>query len=152
MFRSSPVISEVRLSRNYRFMYENFVVATQHETFLLMERDGDQVHLIKFDAPNIKYGAPNDEARGAHPLAKYGLGVYGLFEIHHSPWIKEALLANRSHPRHSDSLFAGQRHFVACFKDVMLEVRCRAIEEVTMTSAEVISLIADQVRVLDAEA
>jgi hypothetical protein len=149
MFNSSPVVSEVGLSRNYRFMYENFVVATQRQTFLLMERDGDQVRAIKFDSANIKYGAPNDEARGGHPLAKYGLGLYGLFEVKNSPWIIEAMTANRVHPSHSDSLFAGQRHFVACFKDVMLEVRCRNMEEVTMTSTQMFDLLASQIRDLD---
>lgn len=74
MFNLSPVVSEVQLSREYRFMYENFVIATQRETFLPLERNGDQVHALKFDSPNIKYGAQNDEARGGHPLSKYGLG------------------------------------------------------------------------------
>lgn len=132
-------------------MYENFIIATQRQIFLLMERDGDQVRAIKFDSPNIKYGAPNDEARGGHPLAKYGLGFYGLFEVKNSPWINEAIVANRSHPQHSDSLFAGQRHFLACFKDVTLEVRCRTIEEVTMTSTQVFALIADQIQDLGKE-
>lgn len=147
MFKSSPVVNEIRLSREYRFMYENFVIATQRETFLLIERDGDQIHAIKFDSPNIKYGAPNDEARGGHPLTKFGLGFYGLYEVKNSPWINEAIHANRHHPGHSESLFAGQRHFLACFKDVMLEVRCRTLEEVTMTSTQVTSLIADQIAV-----
>lgn len=40
---------------------------------------------------------------------------------------------------------------MACFKDVMLEVRCRTIEEVTMNSTQVLSLIADQIRDLDEE-
>lgn len=149
MFSSSPVINEVRLSRIYRFMYENFVIATQGQTFLLMERDGDQVRAIKFDSSNIRYGAPNDEARGGHPLAKYGLGFYGLFEVKNSPWIKESIAANRNHPRHSDSLFADQRHFVACFKDVMFEVQCKTLEEVTLTSLQISALITDQIRELD---
>lgn len=149
MFNSPPVVSEVQLSRCYRFMYENFVIATQSETILLMERDGDQVHAVRFDSPNIKYGAPNDEARGGHLLAQYGLGLYGLFEVNNSPWITEAVAANRIHPKHSESLFAGQRHFVACFKDVMFEVRCRNMEEVTMTSTQVFDLIASQIRDLD---
>jgi len=149
MFSSSPLVSEVRLSRRYRFMYENFVIATQHETFLLMERDGDQVRAIRFDSSNIRYGAPNDEARAGHSLAKYGLGLYGLFEVKDSPWLKEADAANRVHPRHSDSMFAGQRHFIACFKDVMFEVRCRGMEEVTMTSSQIFDVIANQIRDLD---
>lgn len=149
MFSSSPVVNEVWLSRRYRFMYENFVIATQNETFLVMERGGDQVHAIRFDSPNIRYGAPNDEARTAHSLAKYGLGLYGLFEVKNSPWLKESVAANWIHPRHSDSLFAGRRHFIACFKDVMLEVQCCNMEEVTMTSSQIFDLITNQIRHLN---
>jgi len=149
MFNAPPLVSEVQLSRDFRFMYENFTLVTQDETFLLMERDGDEMHALKFDSPNIKYGAPNDEARNGHPLAKYGLGLYGLFEVENSSWVTEAMTANRVHPSHSDKLFVGQRHFVACFKDVMLEVRCRNMEEVTMTSTQIFDLLASQIRDLN---
>ena len=40
------------------------------------------------------------------------------------------MTANRIHPKHNDSMFAGEMHFIACFKDVMLEVVCRDFEEV----------------------
>jgi hypothetical protein len=130
-------------------MYENFLVSTQHETYLLLERADDLVHGIKFDSSNIKYGGPNDEARAGHPLSKHGLGYYGLFEVKNSPWIKEALAANRIHPRHSDAMFEDQRHFVACFKDVMFEVRCRKMEEVSLSSSQVLELVSNQLSNLD---
>jgi hypothetical protein len=139
-----PKISEVKLSRDYRFMYENFVVLTQSGVYLLLERDGEKVYALYFDSANCKYGGPNDEAHGAHPLAKHGLGFYGLFEVENSPWIEEMMIANRVHPRHSDSLFEGRRHYIACFKDVKLECVCRAMKELTLSKAEVDSLIAKE--------
>jgi hypothetical protein len=130
-------------------MYENFVISTQQETFLFLEREGESVHTVKFDSSNIKDGGPNDEARSSHPLAKYGLGLYGLFEVTNSPWIKEAASLNRVHSQHSDRLFAGQKHFVACFKDVMFEVRCRTFEEVSLSPNQVLELISQQLGNLD---
>ena len=149
MFKSRPVVSEVELSREYRFMYENFVIATQRETYLLLERIGNEVRAIKFDSSNVRYGGPNDEARSGHPLAKHGLGSYGLFEVSNSPWVQEAITANRVHPKHSDSMFSNQRHFIACFKDVMLEVRCESMEEVALSSSQVHDLISLQLACLD---
>lgn len=60
-------------------MYENFVVATQAATYLLLEKHGRSIYALRFDSPNCRYGGPNDESHGGHPLAKYGLGIYGLF-------------------------------------------------------------------------
>lgn len=140
----SPQVVEVTLGKHYPFMYENFVIATQHDTYLLLEKHNDVIDVLHFDSPQIKYGSPNDEARSGHPLAKYGLGYYGLFEVRNSPWIREQMLANRVHPRHSDSIFEGERHFIACFKDVMLEVTCRSYEEKQMSVSDVEVLIQKQ--------
>jgi hypothetical protein len=78
-----------------------------------MEKNGDSIHALYFDSPKCKYGGPNDEAHGGHPLAKYGLGLYGLFEIENSPWVYEMMIANRVHARHSDSLLSNYRHVIA---------------------------------------
>ncbi len=136
-----PKVIEIVLSKHYRFMYDNFVIVTQHESYLLLERENDAVSVLHFDSPQLRYGSPNDEARGGHPLANYGLGSYGLFEVFNSPWIRDQMIANRVHHRHTDNLFEGERHFIACFKDVMLEVTCRSYEERTMSVAEVHAII-----------
>lgn len=140
----TPEVVEITLGKHYPFMYKNFVIATQHDTYLLLERHDDVVDVLHFDSPQIKYGSPNDEVRNAHPLAKHGLGFYGLFEVKNSPWIREQMLANRVHPRHSDNMFDGMRHFVACFKDVMLEVTCNSYHEKQMAVSEVDALIQKQ--------
>jgi len=137
MLRSKPRVSEVKLSRDYSFMYENFAILTQTGVYLLLEKDGDGVYALYFDSPNCKYGGPNDEAHGGHPLAKYGLGFYGLFEVENSPWIEEMMIANRIHPRHSDSLFSNDRHYIACFKDVKFESVCQTMKEVKLSKSEI---------------
>lgn len=142
---TTPKVVEIELSKHYRFMYENFVIATQSGIYLLLEKSNESVNLLYFDSPQLKYGLPNDEARGGHPLWRYGMKVYGFFEVQNSPWIREQMIANRVHDKHQDSLFDGKRHFIACFKDVMLEVTCRSYEERTMTVAEIEALIQRQI-------
>lgn len=133
----TPKITEIALKKHYKFMYENFVIATQQGVFLMLEKHGDIVTCLHFDSPQMKYGSPNDEARGGHPLFKFGLGFYGLFEVENSPWIKERMVANRVHPCHFD----GMKHYIACFKDVMLEVICLSYEEKQMSLLEIKSLM-----------
>lgn len=130
-------------------MYENFAVLTQGMIYLFLEKVGDTVFALRFAGSNCKYGGPNDEAHGAHPLAKCGLGFYGLYEVHDSPWIREMMIANRVHPRHSDSMFDGLRHFVACFKDVKFECVCREMSEVQLSRDEFSELVAQQLGYLE---
>ena len=131
-------------------MDESFVIGTQSDTYLLLEKNDDVVDALKFNSRAIKYGGPNDEGRGAHSLAKYGLRSYGLYEIENSPWIHEQMVGNRVHPRHTDSLFSGYKHYIACFKDVMFEVTCRSFEELHLSKKEINALINEQLNYLNA--
>ena len=149
MFEKEPKVSEVTLSRDYTFMYENFVILTQSAAILLLEKNGDSVHALRFDSPYCRYGGPNDEAHGSHPLAKYGLGFYGLFVVEHSPWIHEMMVANRVHPRHTDSMFSGYKHYIACFKDIKFESVCREMKEITLTKSEIDALVNKELRSLE---
>lgn len=104
--RSSISVTEVKLSRNYSFMYENFVLLTQHDVYLFLERVGDNTLALHFDSPYCKYGGPNDEAHAGHPLAQYGLGLYGLYLVENSPWIHEMMVQTESildMPTHSSA-------------------------------------------------
>ena len=150
MVESNPKVIEIKLNKHYRFMYENFVLATQSAVYLLLAKSGDRVDVLKFDRHTIfRYGAPNDEVRGSHPLSKFGLGFYGLYQVSHSPWVQEIIAANRIHPRHSDQLFEGLSHFVACFKDVTFEIIAREMREVSMDFAEFNALVATQLNYLE---
>jgi hypothetical protein len=150
MFQQSPKVSEVKLSRQYSFMYENFVILTQHAVYLLLEKSESTVYALSFNSPNCKYGGPNDEAHGAHPLARHGLGIYGLYEVENSPWLREMMVANRIHPRHTDDLFAGRKHYIACFKDVKFECACREMKEIALSENEIYSLLKEQLQNLEA--
>jgi len=137
----TPIIREIALRNNYSFQYEDFAVATQDCLHLLLGRDGTRLRALKFSGPSFKYGAPNDEARGGHPLFKHGSMFFGMYEVENSPWIYEQMVSNRVHPSHSDSMFAGHRHFIICLKDVTLEVTCRNFEEIELDESELISLV-----------
>jgi hypothetical protein len=149
MFSKKPKVTEVKLSRDYSFMYENFVVLTQHEAYLLLEKNDDVILALHFDSPYCKYCGPNDEAHGGHPLAKYGLGFYGLFEVENSPWIEEMMVANRVHPRHSDSMFSAYKHYIACFKDIKFESVCRNMKEVAFASSDLEAIVTGELRKLE---
>ncbi len=149
MFTKKPKVSEVKLSRNYSFMYENFAILTQNDTYLFLEKSGGEIYAIHFDSPHAKYGGPNDETHGGHPLAKYGLGFYGLYEVEHSPLINEMMIANRVHPSHSDSMFNNYKHYIACFKDVKFESVCRNMEEITLSNSDVMSLLSKELENID---
>ena len=144
MREAEPIVVEVHLQKHYRFMYENFVIATQGDAYLLVEKDGQKVSALKFNFRQLKYGSPNDEARGGHPLSAHGLGFYGLYEVRNSPWIAELMRANRVHPMHQDSMYGDLKHYIACFKDVMFEVVCDAMEEMQLSVDEVNALISKQ--------
>ena len=138
---TTPKVVKIQLSKQYRFMYENFVVATQSAVYLMLEKTNDTVNLLCFNSWQLKYGSPNDEARGGHPLWQFGMGFYGFYEVLDSPWIHEQMVANRVHDKHLDSHFKELRHFIACFKDVMVEVTCRSFDEQTMSVADFNTLI-----------
>ncbi len=125
-------------------MYENFVIATQSDTYLLLEKEQDAIYALKFDSKVVKYGSPNDEGRGAHPLAKYGKLIYGFYEVNNSPWIKEQMVGNRCHDRHKDSFFDNYKHYIACFKDVMFEITCTTYEEIQLSGSDISKLITKQ--------
>jgi hypothetical protein len=74
------------------------------------------------------FGAPNDEALKGHRLWGRGLSQYSLQEVIHSDWIADLERRNRVHPRHSERLFAGLRHFIFTFKEETLECVARALE------------------------
>lgn len=142
IFNQKPKVKEVSLQRNYKFMYENFVISTQSKLVLLLEKSENDIHVIEFNSIIFKYGSPNDEV--AHPLQKYGLGFYGFFEVENSFWIVELEQQNSQHTYHDSERFKKLKHFIAKFKDTTLEVVSEGFEEKIMTTDEVAHLINEQ--------
>ena len=148
MFAKKPEVIKLDITNEYKFMYENFVIATQSDTYLLLEQKYERIHALKFFGATIRYGSPNDEGRGAHPLTKFSSLLYGCYEVKNSPWIKEQMIGNRQHPNHSDDLFSNKKHFIACFKDVMFEATCRDYELVELSKEKVIELVVSEINEL----
>ncbi len=150
MFKAKPEIIELDLSSSYKFMYENFVISTQHDSYLFLDERGGIYHAIKFEGSTIKYGSPNDEGRGAHPLTKYGSLTYGFYEVKNSPWIEEQMIGNRNHPHHNDEMYKNKKHYIVCFKDVMFEASCRAYKLEKVSKERVVALVTEELDELNA--
>ena len=71
----------------------------------------------------IKFGSPNDEALGGHPLMKNGLEFYAVHRVKKSSWIAELEEQNSIHPRHDKQRFLeGLHHYIFTFHDSTLEL------------------------------
>jgi hypothetical protein len=143
-----PIVTKLTLRKDYKFMYENFVISTQHELYLLLEKHGGQINALKFDFILYKYGYPNDEGLGVHPMSKFGLSFYGLFRVDNSEWIKKL---NEKRPKTSWDLFGAYQHYIVTFKDVTLDVISKGFKEVTLTADEITELTNVQVKNLDVD-
>ena len=139
-------IKEVKLKKEYAFMYENFVVSSQQTLYVLLEESNEKIDALKFDPIIYKYGYPNDEV--SHPLTKYGLGFYGLFKVDNSPWMTEIKDNNKSHHSHNDSMFDNYKHYIAKFKDITIEILCTEFEEVELTKQDLANFVTEQISYL----
>ena len=110
------------------------------------EQADDLIDTLQFDFLIYKYGYPNDEV--SHPLSKYGLGSYGLFQVTNSPWVTELRDNNRQHYRHTDSSFDDYKHYVAKFKDVTVEIICTNMQEIQLTKSELLVFLDEQISYL----
>ena len=83
-------------------------------------RDTAGTGVIEFELCSItKFGYPNDEALGGHPLFNRGLEHYGVFEVLGSTWIRQMTDQNRfCFPHTTDS---NMRHFILTFHDSTFE-------------------------------
>jgi hypothetical protein len=147
-YRKKPVVVEVALHGQYKFMYENCLFSTQQELYVLLDASADLVRALKFKSLLYKYGYPNDEVLGAHPMAKFGLDFYGLFEVKNSPWVTEIIKGNRRHHRHSDKMFSNVRHYILTFKDVTLDVLSSDMEEISIPREKVLMIVNEQLNFL----
>jgi hypothetical protein len=96
-----------------------------NETTLLLRymTANDAIAIIKFPLVSIfKFGAPNDEALGGHPLSSNGLKFYSVHRVENSPWIDELEKQNSVHHRHDKQRFLKDKiHYIFAFQDSCLE-------------------------------
>ncbi|GEM_PF-1694244 len=145
--KPAVTVTEVSLKKRYKFMYENFIVSSQQNLFLLLEKNDDKIDAIEFNFSIYKYGYPNDEI--GHPLSQYGLGFYGIYIVHNSPWIEELRSLNSAHPRHDDSSYENRKHYVVKFKDVTLEVICHDMKEIQLSKEDLSAFVNTELSYLE---
>lgn len=145
---NEPKVNEIKLKKDYKFMYESFFISSQHDLYLLLEENEGLIDTIKFKFLIYKYGFPNDEAMGAHPMAKFGLGFYGLFEVFNSPWIIQIRDSNRIHPRHNNNMYSDYKHYIARLKDVILDVICSKMEELQLTKGQLTEIVNKEIELI----
>jgi hypothetical protein len=139
--KKTPAVKEISLRKDYQFMYEGFLITTQHNLYLLLEEHDGLIDALSFQFLVYTFGYPNDEVAGAHPMSKHGLGYYGVFEVKNSPWIEELKIANRVHPQHTDDRYNDYRHIIICYKDNTLDVICSGMKEIVLSKDELINLV-----------
>lgn len=102
---------------------EAIVFATETQLFVRYQTDNAEIAIIQFPLVKIfKFGSPNDEALGGHPLTKLGLRSYQVNRIDNSSWIAELERQNAGHPRHDRATFLKNTvHYVFTFQDSTLE-------------------------------
>lgn len=84
----------------------------------------EKIAVIVFPLANVfKFGSPNDEALGGHPLIKNGLKYYSVQKVENSSWIAELEKQNSVHPQHESKRFLKDKHhYVFTFHDSTLEL------------------------------
>lgn len=129
---SNQRAKKIELEKEYDFMYESFILSTQRTLYLLLEEKNEMIEALKFEFLVYKFGYPNDEV--GLPSKIPGVENYGFSQVTNSDWIKELMINNRSHSRHSDSHYDDYKHFIVRFKEVTLEVISKkyAIEKMSI--------------------
>ena len=94
------------------------LLQTEDSAFLVFRADTGTGVVEILGCLISKFGYPNDEALGGHPLYSRGLSCYGIFEVLDSPWIHQLHEQNRTTFPNSSS---GGRHYVFTFHDSTFE-------------------------------
>jgi hypothetical protein len=131
---SNQYAKEIELEKDYGFMYENFIFSSQRNLYLFLEENNGIIEALKFEFKIYKYGYPNDEV--GLPSKILGVEIYGISQVFNSDWIKELMINNRSHSKHSDNFYSNFNHYIVRFKDVTLEVISQNYEIVKITKEE----------------
>jgi len=79
------------------------------------------VEIVFESCASIRFGAPNDEALGGHPLSGRGLDGYGAHVVHNSTWLEEHIRINSVHEQHNEHGWRTLTHYFLVFHDEMFE-------------------------------
>jgi len=104
------------------------VHADESSLWLRYSTADDGVAVLFFPlVESFRFGAPNDEALGGHPLYKNGLQFYSIHKVNDSSWIQDLEKQNSAHPQHDrESFLKDHVHYIFTFQDSTLE--CVVVE------------------------
>lgn len=103
---------------------EPSVWANESKLVLSYITSEETIAVILFPLVSIyKFGSPNDESLGGHPLIKNGLKHYNVHRVENSSWLSELEKQNSVHPRHDKTFFFKDKcHYIFTFHDSTLEI------------------------------
>ena len=103
---------------------EPCVWANESKLILSYFTNEETIAVILFPLVSIfKFGSPNDESLGGHPLISNGLKFYNVHRIEGSSWLSELEKQNSVHPRHDKAMFVKDKcHYIFTFHDSTLEI------------------------------
>lgn len=97
-----------------------------------VELNFDNIKLIFSGCLIFKCGYPNEEIYMHYDFyTQESMRKHRLYEILESQWIIELNEMNKVHPRHTDKLFKGERHFLILFEDEVFECIATSYEVVS---------------------
>ena len=76
---SNQYAHKITLEKDYKFMYENFIVSTQQNLFLFLEENNGIIEALNFQFKVYKYGYPNNEV--GLPSKISGVEIYGISQV-----------------------------------------------------------------------
>lgn len=92
--------------------------------------DPEQHDLLEFTFEGChatKFGGPNDESLGGHPLFSRGLVGYEPHIVHNSSWIADEEAIDSVHPQHRGGWADRFDHYFFVFHDEMFEAIARSV-------------------------
>ena len=110
-------------------------IASNYYSCNLCKTDNDVI--ISFDNAKIifksclifKCGYPNEEIYIHYDYYTQGvMKKHCLYEIRESKWVKDLLVMNRVHSRHTNEIAKGEKHFMILFEDEVFECLAKSYE------------------------
>lgn len=124
-YEPEAAVSGAFLTQDENRAFLTFNAMRLNENKLYEEAGTAVVEIVRCSI--TKFGYPNDEAQGGHPLYHKGLDNYGIYEVLNSSWISEQKKQNLvCFPDRTD--FSWKRHFIFCFHDSTFECLAEALK------------------------
>jgi hypothetical protein len=121
-----------------------FLIQTERSAFLLINVSEAMISggiktggvaVLEFKDPLLtKFGYPNDEALGGHPLIRRGLNYYTAQEVLSSSWV-EAVNAQNNVVFPKSDIFSDKHHYILSFHDTTFEIIANGFQLIKICSS-----------------